>query len=45
MNITRFTKAKFKGWGNPKHKYRLSKKWIESSKDLGVPVNEKQGLQ
>jgi len=43
VNLTRFNEAKYKVLyllrSNPKHKYKLSNKWIESSlvkKDLGM---------
>ncbi|GAB0193472.1 cAMP-dependent protein kinase inhibitor alpha [Grus japonensis] len=42
-NLMKFDKAKFKvlhiGQGNPQHKHRLGREWIENSpeeKDLGV---------
>jgi len=47
----KFSKAMCKvlhlSWGNPKHRYRLDREWLESSpeeKDLGLSADERLSM-
>ena len=51
-NLMKFSKAQCKvlqrGQGNPKHRYRLGREWLERSpeeKDLGVSVDERFNMR